>query len=451
MAADRDRAQAGPLCARRSARLAGRGRVPGDKSISHRALMLGALAVGETRIDGLLEAGDVLATAGAMRALGAQVERTGEGAWQVHGVGVGGLAEPRDPLDFGNAGTGARLAMGMVATTPIAARFIGDASLSRRPMGRVIAPLTEMGALFEASEGGRLPLTLRGARDPIPITYQLPVPSAQVKSAILLAALNTAGCTTVIEPVATRDHTEHMLQAFGAALSVETAGGKRHIAVRGHAELMPQPIAVPGDPSSAAFPMVAALITAESEVLLENVLLNPTRRGLLDTLLEMGGDIRIRNERHSGGERVADLEVRSSRLKGVVVPAERAASMIDEYPVLAVAAAFADGPTEMLGLEELRVKESDRLAAVAAGLAANGVKAEAGPDWLRVAGGAVAGGGEVKTHMDHRIAMAFLVLGLASRDPVTIDDGAMIATSFPSFHSLMTGLGAAIAAPGTGR
>jgi len=437
-----------PMVARASRGLSGRVRVPGDKSISHRALMIGALAVGETRIAGLLEGEDVLATAHAMAALGAHVERTADGIWHVDGVGVGGFSQPAGPLDFGNSGTGARLCLGLVATTPIAATFTGDASLQTRPMARVTAPLEQMGARFSGTNGDRLPLLVTGARAAVPIAYELPVASAQVKSAILLAALNTPGRTTVVEPVATRDHTERMLKAFGAALEVAEEGGGRRIAVTGFAELKPQPVTVPADPSSAAFPLVAALITEGSEIVLENVLLNPTRRGLVDTLIEMGGDIGIANERQSGGEPVGDLVVRSSRLRGVRVPAERAPSMIDEYPVLAVAAACAEGRTEMAGLAELRVKESDRLAAVAAGLQANGVTVAAGEDSLVVEGmGTPPGGGVVETHMDHRIAMSFLVLGLAARAPVTVDDGTMIATSFPDFTDLMTGLGARLGEP----
>lgn len=441
---------AAPLSAVASPALAGRVRVPGDKSISHRSLMLGTLAVGETVVTGLLESEDVLATAAAMRALGATVTRDEAGTWHVHGVGVGSLLEPTAPLDFGNAGTGVRLCLGLVGTHPIAVTAVGDASLSRRPMGRVLGPLRQMGAEVVARAGDRLPLSVRGAERPVPITYRLPVPSAQVKSAILLAALNTPGTTTVIEPVATRDHTERMLEGFGAKLDIsEDADGARVIRITGPVTLSPQRVEVPADPSSAAFPLVAGLVVPGSEVTVESVLLNPTRTGLLDTLLEMGADLTIANERLSGGERVGDVTVRASRLKGVRVPAARAPAMIDEYPVLAVAAAFAEGETVMEGLEELRVKESDRLAAVAAGLAANGVVHEAGPDWLKVTGrtGAI-GGGSVATHLDHRIAMSFLVMGLAADRPVRVDDTAMIATSFPTFHALMTGLGARFSAEG---
>ena len=434
-----------PLTSRSSSDLRGAVTVPGDKSISHRALMLGATAIGETVITGLLEAEDVLNTARAMGALGASVERRGEGEWRVSGVGIGGYALPSEPLDFGNSGTGARLCAGLLATTPIIVRMVGDASLSRRPMGRIITPLERMGARFEAAEGGRMPLTLHGARDAIPIEYALPVPSAQVKSAILLAGLNTPGRTTVIEEEATRDHTERMFTAFGARLSVRSVDGRRLVAVEGHHELAAQPVAVPGDPSSAAFPLVAAILTPESDVTISNVLLNPTRTGLLVTLADMGAEIDVRNRRENGGEAVADLHVRSSRLNGIHVPAGRAPSMIDEYPVLAVAAAFAEGVTRMEGLAELRVKESDRLAAVAAGLEANGVSVRMGDDWLEVegrGGGDKLGGGRVATHLDHRIAMSFLVMGLGAGKPVTVDDVTMVATSFPEFIDLMKGLGA---------
>jgi 3-phosphoshikimate 1-carboxyvinyltransferase len=427
--------------------LTGRIMVPGDKSISHRSLMLGALAIGETVISGLLEAEDVIHTAKAMGELGADIQKS-EGQWRVRGVGVGGFAEPRRALDFGNSGTGARLAMGLVASSPLTAHFIGDASLSQRPMGRVMAPLEKIGARFEAAEGGRLPLKLRGARDGVPITYRLPVASAQVKSAVLLAALNVAGCTRVIEPVATRDHTERMLKAFGAKITVEQQGEARQISLTGQEELGGQAIVVPADPSSAAFAIVAGLITKSSEITIENVMLNPTRSGLIETLIEMGARLTVSNRREAGGEMVGDVTVMSSRLKGVRVPAQRAASMIDEYPVLAVAAAFAEGATRMEGLEELRVKESDRLAAVAEALSSNGVKVAEGPDWLEVTGGKVAGGAIVRTQLDHRIAMSFLVMGLAAKEPVIVDDATMIPTSFPNFRALFTGLGARINPPG---
>lgn len=433
------------LTAEPSHALTGKIRVPGDKSISHRSLIFGTLAVGETRIAGLLEGEDVLATAEAMRRLGASVTRGADGIWSVHGVGVGGLKEPGEPLDFGNAGTGARLVMGLVAGHPITATFVGDASLSRRPMGRVIAPLTQMGATFHARDGGRLPLTLTGARRALPITYELPVASAQVKSAVLLAGLNAPGITTVIEPVPTRDHTERMLKAFGAHVEIEPHGiGGLAIHLSGEPELSPCPIVVPGDPSSAAFPVVAALVVPGSEIVVEGITLNPHRAGLYTTLIEMGGDIEVMNQREEGGEPVADLRVRASALKGVIVPPERAASMIDEYPVLAIAASFATGDTVMNGIHEMRVKESDRIAATAAGLRVNGVKVHESDDGMTVEGrgGHVDGGGHVVTHMDHRIAMSFLIMGLGAQKPVTVDDASMIATSFPNFMPLMHGLGA---------
>ncbi|WP_319772481.1 3-phosphoshikimate 1-carboxyvinyltransferase [Breoghania sp.] len=435
-----------PMTARSGGALSGRIRVPGDKSISHRSLMFGALSVGETQIEGLLEAEDVLSTGSAMRALGARVERVGEGAWRVEGVGVGGLCEPDRVLDFGNAGTGARLTMGLVASHAITTTFIGDASLSRRPMGRVLEPLREMGAEVLARSGDRLPLTIRGPQTALPITYRVPVPSAQVKSAVLLAGLNAPGITTVIEPIATRDHTERMLLGFGAELEItQNEAGERVMRLKGQCELKPQAITVPGDPSSAAFMIVAALIVPGSDVMVENVLLNPHRTGLFTTLREMGADLTIENVRETGGEKLGDVRARHSKLKGVTVPAERAPSMIDEYPVLSMAAAFAEGETRMLGLHELTVKESDRLAAVADGLTANGVPHEKGPDWLLVRGAeSVAGGGTVTTHLDHRIAMSFLVLGLASNKPVSVDDGAPIATSFPGFTELFARLGGSI-------
>jgi 3-phosphoshikimate 1-carboxyvinyltransferase len=440
-----DTAAKQPLQSRKAQSLEGTIRVPGDKSMSHRALMLGAVAVGETRVRGLLEAEDVLNTARAMNALGAEAEKSADGSWRIQGVGVSGLMSPEAEIDFGNSGTGVRLAMGLMASTPLTARLTGDASLVKRPMGRVIAPLEQIGARFEASEGGRLPLTLHGARDAVPIGYRLPVASAQVKSAVLLAGLNTPGLTTVIEPIATRDHTERMLLGFGARLSIDEREDGRHISVEGQHELKAQAIDIPGDPSSAAFPMVAALITEGANITIENVMLNPTRTGLIRTLIEMGAGIEITARRSSGGEEVGDLIVKSSRLRGVHVPASRAPSMIDEYPVLAVAAAFAEGTTRMEGIEELRVKESDRLAAVQAALAANGVKSQSGRDWLEVMGGGAPGGGKVETHMDHRIAMSFLVMGFASRIHVTVDDARMIATSFPDFAALMNRIGGRIA------
>ena len=436
-----------PLVSRKASGLKGRIHVPGDKSMSHRALMFGAIAIGETTIRGLLEAEDVINTARAMTALGADARRGDDGVWRVQGAGIAGLQSPAEALDFGNSGTGVRLAMGLMATTPLTARCIGDASLSKRPMGRVTVPLELFGTRFETADGGRLPLTLTGAKNPVPVTYTLPVASAQVKSAVLLAGLNTPGRTTVIEPTPTRDHTERMLQGFGARLTVEQKADGRHISIEGQHELQAQALDVPGDPSSAAFPMVAALITDGSDIVIENIMLNPTRTGLIETLIEMGGDISIENRRLAGGEEVGDLHVRHSRLHGIRVPAARAPSMIDEYLILAVAASFADGTTRMEGLEELRVKESDRLAAVEAGLQANGVPAQSGHDWLEVTGGGAPGGGRVITHMDHRIAMSFLVMGLASRIYTTIDDSRFIATSFPDFVGLLNGMGARIAPP----
>jgi 3-phosphoshikimate 1-carboxyvinyltransferase len=433
-----------PLRARRSGPLKGTVRPPGDKSISHRSLMLGALAVGETTVEGLLEGEDVLATAEAMRAFGATVVRGATGAWSVRGLGVGGLLEPDHVIDYGNAGTGSRLAMGIAGSHALAATFTGDASLVGRPMGRVFDPLRRMGVQIVARSGDRLPATLRGPDMPVPIEYRLPVASAQVKSAVLLAGLNVPGTTTVIEPVPTRDHTERMLKAFGAAIDTEVgADGARVIRVEGRVDLKPQKIVVPGDPSSAAFPIVAALIVEGSEVTVANVLMNPTRFGLVETLLEMGADISVENRRNVGGEEVGDIRVRASRLKGIAVPPERAPSMIDEYPILAIAASFAEGDTRFEGIGELRVKESDRIASVVAGLVANGVTVEEGPESLVVHGRPkVAGGGTVATHLDHRIAMSFLVLGMAAEEAVTVDDGAPIATSFPEFRAMMTGLGA---------
>jgi 3-phosphoshikimate 1-carboxyvinyltransferase len=436
--------KATPLVSRKSAPLKGRIKVPGDKSMSHRALMFGAVAIGQTRISGLLEAEDVVNSAKAMAALGAKAEKLADGTWLVDGVGVGGLKSPIGDLDFGNSGTGVRLAMGLMASTDLTARCIGDASLSKRPMGRVTKPLAAFGTRFDTSEGDRLPLKLHGAANAKPITYTLPVASAQVKSAVLLAGLNTKGVTTVIEPIATRDHTERMLTSFGAKISVVMKDGVRHISIEGQHELKAQDLDIPGDPSSAAFPMVAALITEGSDIVIENIMLNPTRTGLITTLQEMGGDITIENRRIAGGEDVADLHVKYSRLKGVRVPPERAPSMIDEYPILSVAASFAEGTTRMEGLEELRVKESDRLNAVEAGLQANGVATASGHDWLEVHGGGAPGGGKVTTHMDHRIAMSFLVMGLASRLHTKIDDSAFIATSFPGFTDLLNGMGARI-------
>jgi 3-phosphoshikimate 1-carboxyvinyltransferase len=434
-----------PLTARRSGALTGRARVPGDKSISLRCLILGALAVGETRITGMLEGEDAISTANAMRALGAVVERTGEQAWRVLGVGVGGFAEPPAALDFGNSGTGCRLTMGAVAGCPITVTFDGDASLRSRPMRRILDPLQKMGARTLAiQEGGRLPAVVRGAVHPVPIEYEAEVPSAQLKSAVLLAGLAAPGATTVIEKEATRDHTEKMLKHFGASIRISPHGAHgRRITLAGQPELEPAPIAVPADPSSAAFPMVAALIAPGSEIILDGVMMNPLRTGLLTTLKEMGAAVEVLAERNEGGEAVADLRVRAGGLKGIDVPAERAPTMIDEYPILTVAAAFAEGATRMRGLQELRVKESDRLEATAAMLRGNGVEVAIEGDDLIVQGkGRVAGGGVVTTHMDHRIAMSALVMGLGSEQPIAVDDAAFIATSFPSFVDLMRSLGA---------
>jgi len=432
------------LTAARSEGLKGRIRVPGDKSISHRALILGALATGRTRIAGLLEADDVLATAMAVAALGAEVFRE-NGAYIVQGEGVGGLRNPAAPLDFGNSGTGSRLMLGVVAGNDVIAEFTGDASLCRRPMGRVLMPLKTMGLAIEGDgERTTLPLRVRGTPDLIPIEYAPPVPSAQVKSAVLLAGLHAPGRTTVIENLPTRDHTERMLRFFGAELNIETgSAGGRSVSVLGDAELHGADLTVPGDPSSAAFAIAASLICPRSDIVIEGVLMNPTRAGFVETLREMGADIEILDLREEGGEPVADLRVKSSALRGVTVPPDRAPSMIDEYPILAVVAAFAEGETHMQGLAELKVKESDRLTATAAGLAACGVAARVEGDDLTVFGkGSVKGGGKVETQMDHRIAMAFLILGLGASSPVTVDDTSMIATSFPNFVELITGLGA---------
>jgi 3-phosphoshikimate 1-carboxyvinyltransferase len=435
-----------PARAERGGPLKGHVRVPGDKSISHRAMIFGLLTVGETVVTGLLEGEDVLRTADAARALGAHVVREGEGRWRVHGVGVGGLRQPAGVLDFGNAGTGSRLMMGVCGSHPITTTFDGDASLRKRPMRRILDPLALMGVkVLEQREGGRVPLTLRGPAECVPIRYETPVASAQVKSAVLLAGLNAPGETTVIEAEATRDHTEMLLRHFGAEVTVVPHGAHgRSITLKGQPELRPAPIVVPADPSSAAFPIVAALITPGSDILVEGVMMNPLRTGLITTLREMGAAITVEDTANEGGEAVATLRVRHSVLKGVTVPAERAPSMIDEYPILAVAAAYAEGETRMNGLHELRVKESDRLAAVAAGLHACGIDADILGDDLIVRGGAghVQGGGVVATHLDHRIAMSFLVMGLASAKPVEVDDRDTIATSFPTFMPLMAGLGA---------
>ena len=428
--------------ARPSAPLAGTLTVPGDKSISHRALMFGALAVGETRITGLLEGEDVLRTAAAMRALGAEVVQDGPGTWRVSGRGVGGLVEPTDVLDMGNSGTAARLLAGILASHPFFSVMTGDASLRRRPMKRVTDPLAACGAKFLTREGGRLPLAIQGAADAMPLDYRVPVPSAQVKSAVLLCGLNARGITRVEEPEATRDHSENMLRHFGAEVSVEHQGASRIISLVGQPELRAADVVVPGDPSSAAFAVVGALLVPGSRVRIQGLGLNPLRCGLFTTLREMGASLVVDNARTEGGEPVGDLVVSHGPLRAVEVPWDRAPSMIDEYPVLAVAASFAQGTTRMLGLKELRVKESDRLTATAALLSANGVKVEIIGDDLIVhgTGRAPAGGAVVETHMDHRLAMSALVLGLAAETPVGVDDGSFIDTSFPGFVGLMNGL-----------
>lgn len=437
-----------PMTSRKGAALQGEAHVPGDKSISHRSLILGALSVGETVVSGLLEGEDVLDTAKAMRAFGAEVTRDEGGIWHVHGFGVGGLTEPPQVIDCGNSGTGVRLIMGVMATSAITATFTGDASLNGRPMGRVTDPLALFGARAYGRKGGRLPMTIVGAADPVPVTYATPVPSAQVKSAVLLAGLNAPGETVVIEKEATRDHSERMLRGFGADLTVEDLPEGRVIRLVGRPELKAQKIIVPRDPSSAAFPVCAGILAEGSDVLVPNIGLNPTRAGLFTTLREMGADLTYENLREEGGEPVADLRARfSPNLKGIEVPPERAASMIDEYPVLSVVAAFAEGPTVMRGVRELRVKESDRIDAMARGLRAAGVEVEEGEDWWIVHGrgfGNVPGGVTVATRLDHRIAMSFLVMGLATNRPMTVDDGSPIATSFPVFGPLMAGLGASI-------
>jgi 3-phosphoshikimate 1-carboxyvinyltransferase len=434
-----------PMTARRAGPCKGRVRVPGDKSISHRALILGALAVGRSRVSGLLESEDVINTGKAMRALGARVEQMSPGVWQVNGVGVGGFVEPATPLDFGNSGTGCRLVIGAVAGCPITATFDGDASLRKRPMTRVLTPLERMGArTLQVADGGRLPVTLQGAHDAIPIVYEPPAASAQLKSAVLLAGLAAPGETTVVEGQATRDHTERMLGHFGADVRVEPFGGDgRRITLVGQPELVGADVVVPADPSSAAFPLVAALIVPGSNIVIEGVMTNSLRTGLLTALGEMGATIERLEPRAEGGEEIADLRVQWTALRGVDVPAPRAPTMIDEYPILAVAAAFANGTTVMRGLGELRVKESDRLAATAAMLSGNGVEVEIVGDDLIVHGrGRVPGGGRVATHMDHRIAMSALILGLGAERPVAVDDIGFIATSFPGFPDMMRSLGA---------
>ncbi len=435
-----------PMTAHRGGALKGVAEVPGDKSISHRSLILGAMAVGETKVTGLLEGQDVLDTAKAMQAFGAEVTRDDDGTWQIHGVGVGGFAEPEDVLDCGNSGTGVRLIMGAMATCPITVTFTGDASLRSRPMARVTDPLALFGTQAHGRAQGRLPMTLIGAAEPMPVTYTTPVPSAQVKSAVLLAGLNAPGQTVVIEAEATRDHSERMLAGFGAEITTELTPEGRVITLTGQPELKPQTIAVPRDPSSAAFPVCAALITEGSDVLVPNIGLNPTRAGLFETLRDMGADLTYENMRDEGGEPAAALRARfSPNMKGIEVPPERAASMIDEYPILSVVAANAEGATVMRGVKELRVKESDRIAAMADGLRAAGVEVEDGPDWWIVHGrgpGGVKGGVTVATHLDHRIAMSFLCAGFASQDGITVDDAGPIATSFPIFEPLMRELGA---------
>jgi 3-phosphoshikimate 1-carboxyvinyltransferase len=429
-----------PLAAHRpAAPLSGTLRVPGDKSISHRALMFGALAVGETRITGLLEGEDVLRTAAAMRALGAEVIDDGGGAWRVAGRGIGGLVEPEDVLDMGNSGTAARLLAGILASHPLFTVMTGDASLRRRPMRRVTEPLSACGARFAGRAGGRLPLAIEGAADALPLDYRVPVPSAQVKSAVLLCGLNAPGITRVEEAEATRDHSENMLRHFGAKVTVEEAGAGRIITLIGQPELRAANVMVPGDPSSAAFPIVAALLVPGSELRIEGVGLNPLRTGLFTTLREMGAQLGVENARIEGGEPVGDVVARATALRGVDVPPGRAPSMIDEYPVLSIAAACATGTTRMRGLKELRVKESDRLAATAALLQANGARVEIEGDDLIVHGTGCppTGGGLVETHMDHRLAMTALVLGLATDHPVRVDDSAFIETSFPGFVTLM--------------
>ena len=436
-----------PMTSHKSGPLLGQADVSGDKSISHRSLILGALSVGETKIQGLLEGDDVLDTGKAMRAFGAEVVNHGAGSWSVHGVGVGGFAEPDHVIDCGNSGTSVRLIIGAMSTTGINATFTGDDSLNKRPMDRITDPLALFGTQAHGRSHGRLPLTIIGASNPVPVRYIVPMPSAQVKSAVLLAGLNAPGQTVVIEKEATRDHTERMLAGFGAKVQVEETAEGRMVTLTGQPELNAQSITVPRDPSSAAFPVCAALIVEGSNILVPNIGLNPTRAGLFYTLQDMGADLTFENMREEGGEPVADLRAKySSNLKGIAVPPERAASMIDEYPILAIVASFAAGVTRMHGVKELRVKESDRIEAMAAGLRAAGVTVDEGPDWWHVHGlqGQVHGGTSVATHLDHRIAMSFLILGMATQNPVSIDDGAPVATSFPIFETLMADLGASL-------
>lgn len=426
-----------------SGKLKGRVKVPGDKSISHRALLLSSQAIGTSKITGLLEGEDVIATANALRSMSVKIS-SDDGVWAVEGVGVGGLAKSDKIIDFGNSGTGVRLMMGLVASYPFTTSFTGDKSLCSRPMARVTTPLEKMGVHFESEGGVKLPISVIGNDEIMPVTYESPVASAQVKSAVLLAGLNTRGQTTVIEKVATRDHTERMLQGFGAKIDVIKNGSAREITITGHPDLKSMDIDVPGDPSSAAFLVVAALITPDSDIVIENICINPLRTGLYDTLIEMGADIKFTNKRLQAGEDVADIAVKYSKLRGITVPADRAPSMIDEYPILSVAAAYASGETRMEGLHELKVKESDRLQAVADGLAACGVTHQTGEDWLNVEGSNVKGGGLVETCMDHRIAMSFLIMGLASKLPISVDDGSMIDTSFPNFAELINEIGGKI-------
>ncbi|WP_298260378.1 3-phosphoshikimate 1-carboxyvinyltransferase [uncultured Litoreibacter sp.] len=437
-----------PMTSRAGGALSGEAHVPGDKSISHRSLIFGAMAVGETKVSGLLEGQDVLDTGRAMQAFGAEVINHGGGNWSVHGVGVGGFAEPDQVIDCGNSGTGVRLIMGAMATSPITATFTGDASLNGRPMGRITDPLALFGTQSYGRKNGRLPMTLIGAQDAAPVRYTVPMPSAQVKSAVLLAGLNASGETVVIEKEATRDHSERMLKGFGANLTVDDTSEGRVITLQGQPELTPQTITVPRDPSSAAFPVCAGIVAPGSDVLVPGIGLNPTRAGLFTTLQDMGADLTFENMREEGGEPVADLRAKfSDNMQGIEVPPERAASMIDEYPVLSVVAAFATGKTVMRGVKELRVKESDRIDAMARGLEACGVTIEEDEDTFTVHGmgvGGVPGGGTCATHLDHRIAMSFMVLGLGTQKPVHIDDGGPIATSFPIFEGLMRDLGATI-------
>lgn len=428
------------LSSSKSASLKGNISVPGDKSISHRSLIMGTLAIGESTITGLLEGEDVLGTAAAMRAFGADIYKDDKGTYHVHGVGIGGLKQPCAPLDMGNSGTGVRLIMGLVATHPISVTFTGDASLSSRPMKRVTDPLTGFGATFEGNDQGTLPITVHGAKTPLPIHYPLPVASAQVKSAVMLAGLNTPGTTTVVEKIPTRDHSERIFKYF--AVPINQKGDD--INVTGQAELKAQYMAVPSDPSSAAFLIVAALTTEGSDITIKNVGINPARTGLFTTLIEMGGDITLENKREECGEDVADIRVKYSKLHGIVVPEDRAPSMIDEYPVLCAAAASASGETVMRGIEELRVKESDRIAVMVAGLKACGVNVTEYDDGMTIAKSSVQGGVAVKTHLDHRIAMSFLMLGLNSENPITVDDGSVIETSFPGFVDLLNSVGANI-------